>query len=156
MTAKTDKSMSWLLLLPIVGFCLIGLFLGSISGNAVAGIFWGGGIGIAVTVVSFISIFGWDWLKSEMTKGKLFPYIAVAIIVAIAISGYFAFTLGKASCEEYDDTAPRSSCIQYADNGFEATSEQRWGEFWSKFPVTVIITSLIATLVHHNVHKKKE
>ena len=94
-------------------------------------------------------------LQNEMNVGKLYPYITLGILTGALLATLMAFTLGNSSCEEYDSLEPRSSCIQYADDGFEATSQERLEEFWRVFPVAAIIGGLIATIIHHNVHKKK-
>lgn len=153
MAKQTNRSLYLILLFPLAMFCLVGTIIGATNGNPMAGFLWGLGIGLGVIAVTFIGMNGWEWLQGEMSKGKLFPYISVGIIIAAAFAGYLAFTLGNASCEEYDSAEPRSSCIQYADDGYKATDEQRWEKFWSTFPVAAIIASLIATIVHHNIHK---
>lgn len=131
---------------------LLGAFLG--ENNRLSGFAWGIGIGIALFVVMALGMFGWEWIKKEADKGKLLPYILVGIVAAIAISGFLAINLGNPSCEESGD-APYSSCTQYADDGFEATSTQRLNKFWGTLPVTVIIASLVAYIVRNEREKKK-
>lgn len=156
MPQQSNNGMYWLLLIPIAMFCLMGLLLGALNGDPGAGFLWGGSIGIVTTVVIFLGMNGWEKLKDEMSKGKLYPYVTVGVLAAAALAGYMAFNLGNPSCEEYDSGEPRSSCVQYADNGYEATTEQRWEEFWKVFPVAAIIGGLIATIVHHNIHPRRK
>jgi len=131
---------------------LLGALLG--ENNRLTGFAWGIGIGIALFVAMAIGMFGWEWIKKEADKGKLLPYLLVGIAAAIAISGFLAINLGNPSCEESGD-APYSSCTQYADDGFEATNEQRLNKFWGTLPVTVIIASLVAYIVRNEREKKK-
>lgn len=137
-------------LLPIG---LLGAFLG--ENNRLTGFAWGIGIGIALFVVMGIGMFGWEWIKKEANKGKLLPFLIVGFIAAIAISGFLAVNLGKPSCEESSEE-PYSSCISYADDGFETTSDQKWDKFWSTLPVTAIITSLVAVIVRNEMEKNKK
>lgn len=142
------------MLIPVFMSGLIGAFIGFLSSDPLSGFLWGMGVGLVGTVAILVGMFGWEWLENEMEKGKLFPYLIMGLIGAIAISGYFGLTLGDPSCDEYNNE-PQGSCVQYADDGYEVTTKQRWEKFWGTFPVTLIITSLVATLVHHNIHKKK-
>lgn len=132
---------------------LLGAFLG--ENNRLSGFAWGIGIGIALFVVMGISMLGWEWIKKEADKGKLLPFLILGFIVAIAISGFLAINLGSPSCDEYDSD-PRGSCISYAYDGYEATTEQRWEKFWSTLPVTAIITSLVAIIVRNEMEKNKK
>jgi hypothetical protein len=100
-------------------------------------------------------MFGSEWLKKEAEKGKLLPYLIIGFCAAIMISGYLAINLGKPSCEDSGD-APYSSCTQYANDGFEVSSAQKWDKFWSALPVTLIITSLIAALVRNGMNRKND
>ncbi len=125
------------------------------NSNPLSGFLWGIGIGVAICVAMVIGMFGWERIKQEAEKGKLYPYLLVGLLVAIAISGYLAINLGNPSCEESSEE-PYSSCISYADDGFEATSEQKWEKFWSTLPVTVIITSLVAYIVRQSMEKDKK
>ncbi|HRN96905.1 MAG TPA: hypothetical protein PLZ58_00440 [Candidatus Saccharibacteria bacterium] len=157
MSNKKFNPLYFLALIPIGMFGILGAIFESFRGEALSGFLWGIAIGFGIMVVSLIGIFGWEWLKKQMEKGKLFPYITLAVIASIIISTIFATSLGKPSCEEYDNSGePYQSCTQYADDGYEATSDQKWAKFWGTLPVTIVITSLIATLVHHNIHKKGE
>lgn len=132
---------------------LLGAFLS--ENNRISGFAWGIGIGIALFVVMGIGTFGWEWIKKEADEGKLRPFMLCGLIVAIAISGYFAISLGDPSCTESSDDPVYSSCTEYADNGYEATTEQRWTEFWSKLPVTLIICLLIAYIAHSGAEKNR-
>lgn len=156
MPKKINKSIFLLLLIPIGMFGLIGTVIGFFDNTPLSGFLWGLGIAIGGSVVMFVGIFGWEWLKKEMEKGKLFPYITLAVIASIVISAILATSLGKPSCKDYDNSGePYQSCSQYANDGYEATVDQKWAKFWETLPVTIVITSLIATLVHHNIRKKK-
>lgn len=146
-----------LMLLPISMFGILGGFIGFVNdhSNFLSGFLWGIGIGIAVCVVCGIGMFGWEWIKKEADKGKLLPYLLVGFVAAIAISGLLAINLGKPSCDESGDP-PYSSCVSYADDGFETTSTQKWNKFWGTLPVTVIITSLVAVIVRNEMEKNKK
>jgi hypothetical protein len=160
---KQDKDMPkyfmyYLMLIPVFMFGVLGGFIGFINDNssAFSGFLWGIGIGIAVCAAIAVGMFGWEWIKKEANKGKLLPFILVGIAVAIAISGYLAINLGKPSCIESDTDNRGSTCIEYADNGYETTSDQKWNKFWSTLPVTVIIASLVAVIVRNEMEKNKK
>lgn len=162
MTPEKQNKMSVGLILVILLFAtipmgLLGAFLGYADKDAspITGFVWGIGIAIALLVVFGVGMFSWEWIKKEADKGKLLPFILVGFIVAIAISGLLAVNLGKPSCEESSEE-PYSSCISYADDGYEATSDQRWVKFWGTLPVTVIITSLVAVIVRNEMEKNKK
>jgi hypothetical protein len=140
-------------LFTLIPMGLLGAFMG--ENNRLTGFAWGIGIGIALFVVMGIGTFGWEWIKKEAEKGKLLPFLLVGFIVAIAISGFLAINLGNPSCEESSEE-PYSSCTSYADDGFEATSDQRWDKFWGTLPVTAIITSLVAVIVRNEMEKNKK
>lgn len=125
------------------------------NGHPVSGFLWGIGIGLALCLAMVVGMFGWEWIKKEAEKGKLYPFLLVGFVVAVAISGYLAINLGNPSCEESSEE-PYSSCVSYADDGFEATDEQKWQKFWSTLPVTTIITSLVAYIVRQNMEKGKK
>lgn len=159
---KHDKDLPktfWLAImsLPVLMFGLLGGFLGAMGKNSnfLSGFLWGIGIGIVLCLGTFVAYFVWDWIKKEADKGKLLPYLLVGFAAAVAISGLLAVNLGKPSCEDTGD-APYSSCTQYADDGFEATSTQKWNKFWGTLPVTVIISSLVAYIVRNEMEKKKK
>jgi len=155
---EVSKGIYFLLLIPVFMFGFIGGLLGLTGENPdpVSGFLWGIGIGIAVCGVSFIGIFGWDWIKKEVGKGKLLPFIIVGIIAAVAVSAYLGMSLGKPSCVESDTDNRGSSCVEYADDGYEATSDQKWDKFWSSLPITVVIASLIAVIVRNQMEKDKK
>jgi len=144
-------------LLPVFMFGVLGGFLGLTGKNPnfLSGFLWGVGIGIAIFVVCGVGFFIWEWIKKEADKGKLYPFLLVGFVVAVAISGYLAISLGNPSCEESSEE-PYSSCVSYADDGFEATPEQKWEKFWSTLPVTTVITSLVAYIVRQNMEKDKK
>jgi hypothetical protein len=148
----------WLAISPlfIFQFCLFGLmgFLFD-SSNRLSGFLWGFGIGLGILIISAIGFFVWEWIKKGADKGNLLPYLLVGFVVAIAISGTLAINLGTPSCDDQGD-APYSSCVSYANDGFETTSSQKWDKFWHTLPVTVIITSLIAVIVRNEVHKRQK
>lgn len=141
-------------LFTLIPMGILGALLG--ENNRLTGFAWGIGSGIALFVVMGVGAFGWEWIKKEAEKGKLLPFMIVGVLVAIAISSYLAQSLGNPTCIETTDTDNRgSTCIEYADDGYEASSDQKRDKFWGTFPVTVIITSLIAVIVRNEMHKKK-
>lgn len=165
MITKTEKDnnnkidVRLLLAIPVyasVAFGLLGAFFGFIgdSFSPLSGFIWGIGVGITVVVVSGIGMFGWEWIKKEADRGKLLPYMLCGIGAAIVISGFLATQLGQPSCDETGD-APYSSCTQYADDGFEATSTQKWDKFWKSLPITIILCLLIAYIVHGQAEKNR-
>lgn len=133
---------------------LLGAFLG--ENNRLVGFAWGIGIGVTLFVIMGLGTFGWEWIKKEAEKGKAIPYFIIGFLVAVAISGYLAINLGSPTCIESDTDNRGSTCLEYADDGYEATSEQIWNKFWSTLPLTVIITSLIAYIVRNEQHKNKK
>lgn len=155
---QMSKGIYFLLLIPALMFGFIGGLLG-LTGekpDPLSGFLWGVGIGIAICAISFIGIYGWDWIKKEVDKGRLLPFIIVGLAAAIAVSSYLAFSLGNATCVESDVDNRGSSCVEYADDGYEATSEQKWDKFWSTLPITVIIASLVAVIVRNQFEKNKK
>lgn len=158
MTEKPDKKPAKMLyLLLLVPVCMFGLLGGllELTGkhpNFLSGFLGGLGVGVVLCIGMLIWMFGWEWIKKEAAKGKLFPYFIVGFAVAAAVSGLLAVNLGQPSCDESGD-APYSNCVSYADNGFEATAAQKWNNFWGTLPVTVIIALLIAYIVRNGIHK---
>lgn len=148
----------WIMImsLPVLMIGLLGGFLG-LTGkhpNFLSGFLWGVGVGVVMMAGMWLWMTGWEWIKKEAAKGKLLPFLSVGFVVAIAISGFLAINLGKPSCEDSGD-APYSSCTQYADDGYEASSTQKWNKFWGTLPVTVIIASLVAYIVRNEMEKNK-
>lgn len=163
MTDKNENKMSkglylLLALFAIMPLGLMGAFIGSMEEDtsAITGFLWGIGIAIAITVIGFAGIYIWEWIKKEAYKGKLFPFLLVGFLVAIAISGYLAINLGSPTCIDSETDNRGSTCLEYADDSFEATDEQRWEKFWGTLPVTTIITSLVAYIVRQNMEKDKK
>ena len=138
-------------LIQLTGSGLIGFLVH--SSNRILGFLVGFGIGLAVLLICLIGSLAWKWLEGEMAKGKLLPYLLIGFLAAITISGVLAINLGEPSCDEQGDP-PYNSCVSYADDGYEASSSQRWDKFWGTIPVTVIIASLIAVIVRNKTHKK--
>lgn len=138
-------------------FGVMGGLLGIVGRNSdpVSGFLVGMGVGLVILVVSGVAMFGWEWVKKEADKGKLLPYILMGFIAAIVISSFLAMNLGKPSCEESSEE-PYSSCLQYADDGYETTNAQKWDKFWGTLPITVIIASLIAVIVRNEKEKNKK
>lgn len=151
------KALYLLTLIPVVMFGVIGSVIGLFSetSSPLVGLLWGAGIGAALLVICAIPMFGWEWIKKEADEGKMRPYMLCGLLVAIAISGWFAWGLGDPTCIEQSDDPIRSSCVDYADDDFEVTSGQRWEEFWSKLPVTLIICLLIAYIAHSGAEKNR-
>lgn len=160
---QSDKGLSnpalyvLLTLFATIPMGLIGAFLGykSETSNAISGFLWGVGIVAILGIVMVIGYLGWKWIKREANEGKVRPYMLCGLLAAIAISGWFAWGLGGPTCVEQSDDPVHTSCVDYADNGFEATTEQRWAEFWSKLPATIIICLLIAYIAHGQVEKNR-
>lgn len=164
MTAeKQNNKMSitligFLILFSVLPVGLLGGFIGSSSGNHsfATGFLWGIGVAVVGLAVLASGMSTWEWIKKEAEKGKLLPFILVGIAVAIVMSGYLAISLGDPTCIESDTDNRGSTCLEYADDGYEATSEQKWDKFWSTLPVTVIIASLIAVIVRNHMEKEKK
>lgn len=156
------KLMVLLIALGAIQILVLGLifaFVGFVTQkfSPLSGFYNGASMGLILAAVGgtiVIGMFCWEWVKREANKGRLLPYVVCAFAGAVAVSSYLAIDLGKPSCEERDD-APRSSCIEYANDGFEATTNQRWHEFWNTLPVTAVIAILAAVIVHNAMHKKK-
>lgn len=163
MTEKQDEKLSkalyLLTLIPVLMFGLLGGFFGFLDDNStpVSGFLWGLGVGAAVLLACGIGMLGWEWVKKETNKGKMLPYLLVGFVVAGSISAYMAFSLGSPTCIDSTDADNRgSTCLEYADDGFEATSTQKWEKFWSTLPITVIISSLVAIIVRDRTHRREE
>lgn len=163
MMAKPDEKLPKSSYVLMALFCITPLaLLGGIVGfidkelGILPGLLWGIGIAVVLSVVMIIGYLGWEWIKGEASNGKLRPYILSGLVVAIAISGWFAWGLGDPTCIESTDPDGRpTTCLEYADDGFEVTTEQRLEEFWSKLPVTIIICLLIAYIAHSQVEKNR-
>lgn len=156
---ETPKSLfAFLLLIPVIMFGAMGAFMGLLGGkfSPQSGFLWGAVIAIGLCAIGLVGTLGWEWIKKEAEKGKLLPFIIIGIGAAIVISGYLAISLGDPSCLESETDNRGSYCTEYADDGYEATSEQKWDKFWSTFPVTAIITSLIAVIVRNHMEKEKK
>lgn len=155
---ETPKSLfAFLLLIPVFMLGAMGAFMGLLSNNfsPLSGFLWGAVIAIVLVAVGLVGTLGWEWIKKEAEDGKLLPFIIMGVGAAVVISGYLAVTLGDPSCVESETDNRGSYCIEHADDGYEATSEQKWDKFWSTFPVTAIITSLIAVIVRYEMEKNK-
>lgn len=153
----TPKSFfGFILLIPVVMAGFVGGLTGLVSDSysPFTGFMWGVGVGTIAAILIAVGMFGWEWIEKEANKGKLLPFLVVGVLAGIAVSGLLAVNLGKPSCEERSEE-PRSSCIQYADDGYEVTSDQKWSKFWSTLPITVIIASLIAIIVRNHLEKEK-
>lgn len=156
---STPKLAMVLVLFATLPMGLIGAFFGYANKELgiLSGFLWGIGIAVTLAVGGGLGMLCWEWIKKEANRGKMLPYLLVGFVLAIAISSYLALSLGNPTCIESTDTDNRgSTCIEYADDGYEATTEQRWDKFWSTLPVTVIITSLVAVIVHSGVHKEQK
>ncbi len=158
MIKKAAKIEYSLLLIPIFMAGVVGGFLGFVNynSNPLSGFLWGIGIGLGILIACGVGFFGREWAKKEAGNGKLLPYLVVGFLAAIAISGLLAINLGKPSCDEHADAPYGNNCISYADDGLEATSNQKWGKFWSILPITMIITALIAVIVRNQILKDKK
>lgn len=156
---KMPKSFfGFLMLIPVLMFGFLGGFIGLIgkNSNPLSGFLWGIGIGVVVCAVVAIGMFGWEWVKKGADKGKLLPFVLVGIVVAVAVSGYLAISLGTPSCIESDTDNRGSTCLEHAEDGYEATSDQKWDKFWSTLPITAIIASLAAVIVRNEMEKNKK
>lgn len=163
MTSKDDNKMSKGLYFILALFTTLPLgFMGAFIGfmeddvSAFTGFAWGIGIAVALVVVSFAGIYIWEWIQKEAYKGKLLPFLLVGFLAAVVISGYLALNMGSPTCIDSETDNRGSTCLEYADDGFEATDEQKWDKFRSTLPVTVIITSLVAYIVRQNMEKDKK
>ena len=155
---EMSKGIYFLMLIPILLFGVLGGLIGFMGDNPdpLSGFLWGAGIGLAVCVITFIGMYGWEWIKKEVEKGRLLPFIIIGVIAAVVVSAYLGMSLGGPSCVESDTDNRGSSCVEYADDGYEATGDQKWDKFWSTLPITVIIASLIAVIVRNQMEKDKK
>lgn len=162
MTEKKDKKLTGLLylllLIPVLMFGFFGAFIAFLgdSSSVWSGFLGGIAVGVVLCGVIGVGTLGWEWVKKEAAKGRLLPYMIVGFVVAIAISAYLASSLGSPSCLESDTDNRGSTCLEYADDGFEATSTQKWNKFWGTLPVTLIITSLSAVIVRNEMEKNNK
>lgn len=124
------------------------------SSNPLSGLLWGIGIVIVLDAVGAVGYLCWEQIKEKADEGRLLPYMLIALLIAGAVSGIVAVNLGKPSCDQQGD-APYNSCVSYANDGFEATSAQRWHKFWAALPVVTIICLLLAYIAHDQVEKNR-
>lgn len=157
MAEKHSKAVYLFVLIPVFMFGAVSGFLGFVNHNSnlLTGFLWGICIGVGVLAVSAIGFFGWEWIKKEADQGKMRPYMLSGIVAAVVISAFLATSLGSPTCDEQSDDPVRTGCVSYADDGFQATSEQRWEEFWRKIPITIIVCLLIAYVVYSQVEKSR-
>jgi len=154
-TNNPSKLIYAFLLIPIVMCGLMGAGVGAVSGsNPLEGFAWGWMIGFTICVVMIVGMFGWEKIQAGMNDGKLSAYLLVGFLGAVPICAYLALSMGSPTCIERD-SEPQGGCTEYADDAYKPTDKQRWAKFWSSLPVTVIITCLIAALVHSKTHEKK-
>lgn len=137
-------------------FGALGALIAPSRGDTLEGFFWGAFIGALFLIIILLGMSGWDWLIKKIDEGKALAYVSIGLIGAIVISLYFAFTIGKPACIEYSDPDTRGGCVEYADDGFKASNEQRWEKFWSTLTVASIITILIALLVHSKAENNRK
>ncbi len=157
MPEKKVNKVGLIIVIALFALVPMGIFGAILNGNnRLVGFAWGIGIAVALFVVMGAGTFGWEWIKKEAEKGKSLPYFIIGFLIAVAISGYLALNLGSPTCVDSDTDNRGSTCLEYADDGYEATSEQKWNKFWSTLPVTVIITSLVAYIVRNEQHKDKK
>jgi hypothetical protein len=64
------------------------------------------------------------WAAKEHASGTLLTVLLKGLLWCAGIALFTSFTLGDPSCLEHDDPV-YGGCIQYADDGYEPTSEQR-------------------------------
>jgi hypothetical protein len=153
---KLEPKLLYLLLsIPVIMFGLMGAGLQAITGkDPLSGFIWGIIIGVVMSLGILIWTYGWEWIKKRIEEGKLSAYLIVGFLIAVAIAGYLALTLGRPSCVE-SDSEPQGGCIEYADDGYKATDAQKWEKFWQTLPVTTIIACLAAALIHSKSQQKK-
>lgn len=152
------SGIAWLaiMLIPTIMFGLLGAIIGFLDdpSKILIGFIWGFGVVAVLMAFGILATFGWEWIKEQANQGKLLPYVLVGAMVAVAVCGYLALNLGSPSCDEYGE-APYNSCLSYGDDGFKATGKQQWGKFLSSLPTFMIISVLIAVIVHSYRHPKK-
>jgi len=159
--AQTEKSVSifWMIMIAmIIQAAFIGGLIGAFDGNIIGGIakgaLWGVPIGIAGYIIVIVYGKAAEWFQKELKKGSSFVYMLIGVLCAIAISGYLALSLGNPTCIDRD-TEPRGGCLEYDNDGYVATTDQRWAKFWSSLPITLVIACLAAALVHSKTQAKK-
>lgn len=137
---------------------LLGGFFGFTSDNfsVYTGLFWGAIVGVGLIIVYGAGSLIYKWFETEMNKGRLLPYTLIGFVIAIVASGSLAISLGSPTCldVEYDNRG--GVCQEYANDGYDPASNQRWAKFWSTLPFTIGIASFIAYRVHSAKHKKKD
>lgn len=160
--SRSEEKSKNLLLEPVIIMLLLGMaifmglmgaLVGSSFGKPIDGFFWGTGFTIGMFIVGAVGTIIWEWFQSRIEEKNLYAYLTAGFAVAVLFSGYTAMSLGQATCIDRD-SEPRGGCIEYADDAYEATADQKWEKFWSMLPITAIITMLVAALIHAKTDQK--
>lgn len=79
-------------------------------------------------IISGIIYFAWNTAREETIKGSFKEILFKGLCWCAGIAFFASITLGNPTCEEQVDPV-YGGCSQYADNGFEPTTEQRTASF---------------------------
>jgi hypothetical protein len=78
--------------------------------------------------IAGVVLFAWKTARDNAKDGKLKEVLWKGFLWCAGIALFASFTLGNPTCEEQSDPV-YGGCEQYADDGFEPTTEQRTARF---------------------------
>jgi len=79
-------------------------------------------------IVAGIALFAWKQARDNAKGGKLKEILWKGFLWCAGIAFFASITLGNPTCEVQSDPV-YGGCEQYADDGFEPTTEQRAASF---------------------------
>ncbi|BCX16101.1 MAG: hypothetical protein KatS3mg098_330 [Candidatus Parcubacteria bacterium] len=79
-------------------------------------------------LIAGVVLFAWKTARDNSKDGKLKEVLWKGLLWCAGIALFASFTLGNPSCIEQSDPV-YGGCEQYADDGFEPTTEQRVANF---------------------------
>lgn len=79
-------------------------------------------------LIAGVALFAWKTARDNAKGGKLKMVLWKGFLWCAGIAFFASITLGNPTCEERSDPV-YGGCEQYADNGYEPTTEQRTASF---------------------------
>jgi len=79
-------------------------------------------------LIAGVVLFAWKTARTNAKDGKLNMVLWKGFLWCGGIALFVSVTLGNPTCEEYSDPV-YGGCEQYADDGYEPTTEQRVAKF---------------------------
>lgn len=106
----------------------------------------GKAVGLLVGVGLILFVYGVaKGLTKESEKSAIMNLI-IGLLVSLAIAGAMSLRVGAPTCLDSDTDNRGSTCLQYADDGYTPSNEERIGVFgrWlilSSFPILLGVNS---------------